>query len=648
MHFYSSDSDSWRIRSAQNTISLEFSTNADVYRGRVYATNSNEIGFLSQDSGWSIRTTNSVVDAYHDFYAPIFYDRDNSARFVNPNGTSQVDRLDINAQSYMRTQKAWVATDHGHGVYGVYSASRYQHVWSMGTAYNLPANGSDTSGAAGNLYGLAWSYNPGYGGANNNIQGKSGLNHQLLLMMNGTTYFAAGNGMWTSGIATSTNSFRAPIFYDTNNTARYADPASTSQMGTIEWDQLNARDRGDFITFYGDNSQNHSISSRNASGGTDDDIRINSYGSVYINLDSNNNNTSGADFFIGRHGQATGTMATTDLFRVYGDANYAYSAFSFRAPIFYDSNNTGYYCDPSNASNFNAYVRANEFYARNWFRNDNSNEGNYNQATGVHAFSGQGQHYSVGGNSSGSSMSLTLFSSHSTNRRMWIHGGSDGYWGFLNSGGQWQLRSRYGDGYSPNLQFREEGNESWTGNPGNDVGKIEYHSNRFYIAAGGNSNRICQFRRDGSDKSYVDNNGLYVGTATSARWADLAERYSADEIYPNATVLGINLDGDSEATLWQPGMPLLGVISTNPAVQMNDMGIEPGSNSIKAQMNPFIALKGRIPCLVSQPVKKGQWVIPDADGKAKGVDYGTVGINSYEIIGIALSDSENGEVEVKV
>jgi hypothetical protein len=65
-------------------------------------------------------------------------------------------------------------------------------------------------------------------------------------------------------------------------------------------------------------------------------------------------------------------------------------------------------------------------------------------------------------------------------------------------------------------------------------------------------------------------------------------------------------------------------------------------------MNPFIALKGRIPCLVVGEVRKGQWLVPAGDGKAKGVDYGTPGINSYEIIGIALGDSENGEVEVKV
>jgi hypothetical protein len=317
------------------------------------------------------------------------------------------------------------------------------------------------------------------------------------------------------------------------------------------------------------------------------------------------------------------------------------------ASSFIDSNNTGFYCDPSSGTNLNGNLRATEIYTRSWLRNDNARTGQYNQATGAHSYSYQNQYWAITGNNNSSSMSLQLRSTFNGTMCRWMYG--DRTWsGDLNAAGQWQFQTRHTDGYSPSLRFIESGNESWTGNIGNDAGKIEYHSNRFYIEAGGNSNRICQFRRNGSDRSYVDNNGLYVGTATSARWADLAERYTADAIYENATVLGVNLDGDSEATLWQPGMPLLGVISTNPAVQMNDMGIEPGSTSVKAKMNPFIALKGRIPCLVSQPVKKGQWVIPDVDGKAKGVDYGTSGINSYEIIGIALSDSENGEVEVKV
>ena len=638
MHFYSSDSDSWRIRSAQNTTSLEFSTNADVYRGRVYATNSNEIGFLSQDSGWSLRTTNSVVEAQHSFYAPIMYDRDNSSFFVNPSSDS-VFSGDVRANRFVN--KDAVSQNNRFGLYFATDENEAYAIYRENGGWSTPYPDLRISFHTGIKMGANASYN------GMRFYNDYNMSTQVMSINNASDPLGA-NDVYVNNALQAGGSLRAPIFYDSNNTGRYTDPASTSQMGTIEWDQLNARDRGDFITFYGDNSTNHSISSRNASGGIDDDIRINSYGSVYINLDSNVNNGSSADFMIGRHGQATGTIANTDLFRVYGDANYAYSAFSFRAPIFYDSNNTGFYCDPASASNFNTSVRASEVYARNWFRNDDSGEGIYNQARGVHAFSDATQNYTISGNSSGSSMSLHLTSNYRTNRRMWMHGSSDGWYGHLNSGGQWQLRTRFADGSSPTLQFREEGNESWTGNPGNDVGKIEYHSNRFYIVAGANSNRICQFRRDGSDRSYVDNNGLYVGTATSARWADLAERYSADEIYPNATVLGINLDGDSEVTKWEPGMPLVGVISTNPAVQMNDMGIEPGSNSIKAQMNPFIALKGRIPCLVSQPVKKGQWVIPDADGKAKGVDYGTVGINSYEIIGIALSDSENGEVEVKV
>ena len=51
-----------------------------------------------------------------------------------------------------------------------------------------------------------------------------------------------------------------------------------------------------------------------------------------------------------------------------------------------------------------------------------------------------------------------------------------------------------------------QSNPTWTGNPGT-VGKIQYHSNRWYIVSDASSNRIVQFRRDGADKSYIDNNG---------------------------------------------------------------------------------------------------------------------------------------------
>ena len=95
----------------------------------------------------------------------------------------------------MGTQKALVANNYGRGVYGLYSASRYQHVWSMGTAYNL----SDDGTASGNLYGLAFTH------TNVGGQSKSGLAHQLLIMDNGVTKSAIGRGIWTDGTITTTS-----------------------------------------------------------------------------------------------------------------------------------------------------------------------------------------------------------------------------------------------------------------------------------------------------------------------------------------------------------------------------------------------------------------------------------------------------------
>jgi len=84
--------------------------------------------------------------------------------------------------------------------------------------------------------------------------------------------------------------------------------------------------RSSYITFYGDNSPNHSIASRNATYGSDDDLRINTYGSLYINLDSNNNNSSDANFKIGRHG---GTQTLSDFLLTLDGENGDLQATSF-------------------------------------------------------------------------------------------------------------------------------------------------------------------------------------------------------------------------------------------------------------------------------------------------------------------------------
>ena len=87
------------------------------------------------------------------------------------------------------------------GLIGVYDAAQTQAIFAMGSAYILTDGGA--SATIGNHYGLAWSYNPDYGGAGNNPQSKAGLNHQLLHMQAGVTTTAIGSGIWTSGGITS-------------------------------------------------------------------------------------------------------------------------------------------------------------------------------------------------------------------------------------------------------------------------------------------------------------------------------------------------------------------------------------------------------------------------------------------------------------
>lgn len=161
-------------------------------------------------------------------------------------------------------------------------------------------------------------------------------------------------------------------------------------------------------------------------------------------------------------------------------------------------------------------VRATEFYADNWFRNYNAGEGLYNEATGCHFVSDASDEWTI--RDAGNSIRIE-FQTNGTTLRGSVYADNAPSIGFLNSGNQWGLRYLSNDGNSPNLYFREEGNETWTGNPGNDIGKIEYHSNRFYMASGNNSTEIVRFRRSASDVARIDNSG-YIYSPRFVDWND--------------------------------------------------------------------------------------------------------------------------------
>jgi hypothetical protein len=181
---------------------------------------------------------------------------------------------------------------------------------------------------------------------------------------------------------------------------------------------------------------------------------------------------------------------------------------------------------------------------------------------------------------------------------------------------------------------------TWTGDAAAGTGKLEYHSNRWYVNVGNDSTEVVRFRRGGSDVSWIDNSGIYNGTATSARYADLAENYQADAQYEPGTVLVFGGANEVTVTSTKGDTRVAGVVSTNPAHLMNA--------NLTGENVVALGLTGRVPCKVVGKVSKGDILVTSAKQ-----GYATVN-NSPEsgtIVGKAVQDKDDfneGVIEVVV
>ena len=126
---------------------------------------------------------------------------------------------------------------------------------------------------------------------------------------------------------------------------------------------------------------------------------------------------------------------------------------------------------------------------------------------------------------------------------------------------------------------------------------------------------------------------VFHGVATSARYADLAERYEADATYDVGTVLVIG--GEKEVTISNKhaDTAVIGVVSKNPAYMMNS---EAGPDST----HPYIALKGRVPCKVSGKINRGDLLVTSM--YAGYATAATDGDHCAAIIGKALGSNDKG------
>lgn len=117
---------------------------------------------------------------------------------------------------------------------------------------------------------------------------------------------------------------------------------------------------------------------------------------------------------------------------------------------------------------------------------------------------------------------------------------------------------------------------------------------------------------------------FFEGIATSAQYADLAEKYTTDQEYPVGTVMAVG--GDAETRAAGVGDYVVGVVSDQPAYLMNSTA-----------HGQALALKGRVPVRVVGPITKGQAVYPWENGVASSCV-------TNDIVGIALeTNTDEGE-----
>ena len=126
----------------------------------------------------------------------------------------------------------------------------------------------------------------------------------------------------------------------------------------------------------------------------------------------------------------------------------------------------------------------------------------------------------------------------------------------------------------------------------------------------------------------------FQGTASSAQYADLAEKYETAEELEAGTVVCFGGDKEVEACKIPVCHKVAGVISTDPAYMMNSGG-----------EGQYVALTGRVPCKVTGKVEKGDLIV---SSNVEGHGMADNNAGPGRIIGKAVGSNEEGESVIEV
>jgi hypothetical protein len=131
------------------------------------------------------------------------------------------------------------------------------------------------------------------------------------------------------------------------------------------------------------------------------------------------------------------------------------------------------------------------------------------------------------------------------------------------------------------------------------------------------------------------------GATLESSYADLAERYHADDVYSAGTVLVIGGVNEVTVSAKRADTTFAGVVSEKYSHLLN-------STAGSKETHPAVALAGRIPCQVVGPISKGDLLVTsDVHGRA---ETWKPGDSPNAVIGKALSSTNNAldTIEIKV
>ena len=271
--------------------------------------------------------------------ASSFIDGGDNTYYLDPNHST--DSLRIKGTIY-------TDSSHSHGnLYLYYNHGTVSNSGTLTAWVSEPGMTYHDSGIGGNIH----KSGPYYGRAINDSYGvyinfKKNTGEILFRNTQGNSGTAGGQGttrmtIGVSGDVTASNSFRAPIFYDSNDTAYYVNPATGSNLKGIVTNTSSST-QGSQLKIYSTTHHQYPQIHSNAALEAMWNYKNNT-AEWYVGVRTSTQllGNTGFHFYNTSQGQTVGGW----------DINgHSYSIGSSRAPIFYDSNNTGYYLNPASTS----------------------------------------------------------------------------------------------------------------------------------------------------------------------------------------------------------------------------------------------------------------------------------------------------------